>query len=247
MLAAAPVMAAGPIDGEVSAVWWANDYQSETQASTASEDAGSAGLRAQLWMMERYGVRATQYASDPDSSNGADYTSVDLMWRALAPTENNFFAVGLGWQQMEVAGLTDDPSGLRVAVEGRIGLAGMVYAYGHGAYLPSLGDADASNPLDPTFRDLNAYEYELGVAWNAMPFMNVHAGYRSTSLSYEQDDVAVSGTPGGVTVEGSAAGGTTSVTPGGNGCSGCTGDAVLSGPTGETESSGFFVGLGFQF
>ncbi|NIM61698.1 MAG: hypothetical protein GTO30_08605, partial [Acidobacteria bacterium] len=54
----------------------------------------------------------------------SDYTSVDVMWRPFSPTQNNYVAVGLGWQQMDLntIGLQGDTGGVRVNVDGRIGL-----------------------------------------------------------------------------------------------------------------------------
>jgi len=238
----APVFAAGPIDGEVSALWWANDYNN----GETSTDAGSPGLRAELWMLERYGVRASQFGSDPDGSDGADYTTLDVMWRALSPTENNFVAVGVGWQQMAIEGL-EDTSGVRMTVEGRIGLMDMLYAYGHGAYLPSLGDAEAADGLSGTFEDLDAYEYELGVAWKAMPFMNVHAGYRVNGLSFTHETFTPASVPNDFFSSSGVPGGMTGFDEGPEpSCADCTEEMIAPGAS-ETESSGVFLGLGFHF
>lgn len=245
-----PVLAAGPIDGEVSAVWWANDFDTKSETASTSTDAGAPGLRAEMWMFNRYGLRASQFGSDPDGSDGADYTSVDVMWRALSPTENNFLAVGLGWQQMDVDGLDEATSGARVTVEGRVSLMGMLYAYGHGSYLPSLSDTDAADPQQGEFRDLDGYEYELGVAWNAMPFMDVHAGYRVNNMSFTQEAVApLSGPPGGpiLPIGGDKSGNVgVEISGGDDDCPDCSPSAIV-GPNGEAESSGFYVGLGFHF
>jgi hypothetical protein len=245
----APLFAAGPIDGEVSAVWWANDFETKSQTATTSEDAGAPGLRAELWMLERYGVRACQYGSDPSGSDGADYTSVDVMWRAFSPTENNFVALGLGWQQMDIDGLADETSGMRVALEGRVGLMDMLYAYGHGSYLPSLDDVDAVDPTFGRYRDLDAYEYELGVAWNAAPFVNVHAGYRVNNVSFTQNAAQLASIGGSVRPgPQDFGGGLVDIAVGdSDGCTECSASAVAGANSGETESSGFFLGAGFQF
>jgi hypothetical protein len=245
----APALAAGPIDGEVSAVWWANDFDTDSQGFSASSDAGAPGLTAQLWAFKRFGVRASQFTSDPDYADGVDYQSFDLMWRPLSPTENNFVALGLGWQYMELPGFAEETSGARVTVEGRVSLAGMVYAYGHGAYLPSLDDADATNPTVSRFEDLDAYEYEMGVAWNAMPFMDVHAGYRVNNLSFAQEPLQIAAASGSYPTAGG--GGTTELVtlaeepPVGGG--GSTPAASSNAVSGEAEASGFFFGVGFHF
>jgi len=249
MMVAIPAVAAGPVEGEVSALWWANDFDSQTTTTNVSSDAGAPGLRAELWLLDRYGVKASQYGSDPDETDGADYTSIDFMWRALAPTENNFVAVGLGWEQMEIDSLGEDTSGMRVSVEGSVGIVGMLQAYGQGAYLPSLDDVSSKNALVGSLHDLDAYEYEIGMAWNAMPFMNVHAGYRVSSLSYSQDEFEVASVPViDPIVPSTPPGGMQQVGQGAPAdCEGCSPAATFSGGNGETESSGFFVGLGFKF
>lgn len=245
---AAPALAAGPLDGEVAAVWWANDFDSESEAGVDSTDGGAAGLRAQVWFKNKYGVKAMQYGSDPADSDGADYTSVDLMWRPLSPTENNFVAVGVGWQEMEVAGLEDATSGMRLALEGRVGLAGMVYAYGNAAYLPSMGDSASEDVAFGDFEDLQSYEYELGVAWNATPFVNVHAGYRANTLDFNQTSVLAAGVGSGLDGSGSG-GGSSHLTPGGSdaGCEGCEPMAAVGETTGSVETTGFFAGVGIKF
>jgi hypothetical protein len=244
-----PALAAGPIDGEVSAVWWANDFTMDSESANTSSDAGAPGLRAELWMLNRYGVRASQFGSEPDGTDSADYTSVDVMWRALSPTENNFVAVGLGWQQMDLPGLDESTSGARVTVEGRVSLMGMLYGYGHGTYLPSLSDATPANPDLGRFSDLDAYEYELGVAWNAFPFMDVHAGYRVNNLSFTQAPAETLGVPSGVGVTNGDSSGLSGIgvgDPGGGGCPDC-GTAAINGVGGEMEASGFFAGVGIHF
>jgi hypothetical protein len=248
-LLVAPALAAGPIDGEVSAVWWANELTQNDPTTEVSDDAAAPGLRAELWMFERYGLRASQFGSDPEDTDGADYTSVDVLWRALSPTENNFVAVGVGWQQMDVLGLDDRTSGARVTVEGRVGLAGMLYGYGHGSYLPSLSDVQPSDPALEPFRDLDSYEYELGVAWNALPFMNVHAGYRVQNLSFTYGSATtLSSPPAGPQIESPGSSGLTGLDEGDTGtpCPGCAPNA-LAGDQGELESAGFFAGVGIRF
>ena len=244
-----PLIAAGPIDGEVSAIWWANDIDTKSEAGATSADAGAPGLRAELRMFERYGLRADQSRSDADGA-GADYTNVDFMWRALAPSENNFVAVGLGWQRMDIDGFASDISGVRVSVGGRVELPAGLYAYGHGSYLPSLQDADSENPVLGEFKDLDAHEYELGVAWEATPVIRVHAGYRVNRLSFTQDGIPASG--GGaaqLTPEAGGDPGLQELAPSGPGpCDDCSSNAISSSSSsGETESAGFYLGVGFKF
>jgi hypothetical protein len=185
ILVGGPALALGPISGEVGAVWWANDFDS----GGVSEDAGAPGLRAELWYND-YGVRAMHFSSDLDEIDldTSDYTSIDVMWKPFAPTENNFIAVGVGWEQVDFTNLDldDDTSGVRLSVEGRVGLIGMLYAYGHAAYLPSLDDTPSRSlkAFDFEYQDMEGLEYELGVQFQPLPFMSIRAGYRETSVDF---------------------------------------------------------------
>jgi hypothetical protein len=184
------IEAAGPIDGEVGAIYWNSDFDSSGVSALAS-DAGSPGFRASLWLFNKYGMKAGMYRTNLDdfsSIEASDYASLDFMWRPLSPTQNNYFAVGLGWQQMDLntIGLEGDTSGVRVNVEGRVGLGKIVFAYGEGSYLPSLDDATATTVGFGQFESMSGYEYELGVSWKMFPFVQLRAGYRMHSIDFDQ-------------------------------------------------------------
>lgn len=203
-LIAVPALAAGPVDGEVGAVWWANDFDSELGAASTSADAGAPGFRAEVWFLNNFGVRGATHGSDPDVS-GADssqFTSVDVLWRPFSPTENSFVALGAGWQEMDLdtIGLGDTASGARVSAEGRVGVGGLVYLYGQGSYMPSLGDGNAIDPSIGVFKDMEGQELELGVTWNMMPFVALRAAYRAAELDYVLTDFD----PVGTRIEGKA-------------------------------------------
>ena len=188
-----PAMAVGPVQGEVGAVWWANNFDASAGLANVSSDAGAPGFHAELWIMNKYGFRAERFSSDLDDIGGAsaDYTSIDVLWRPISPTGNNFFAVGLGWQEMDLAtvGLDGDTSGVRVAAEGRVGLGALFYAYAQGSYFPSLDEANASNPQLGRFEDLDGHEYEIGVSWKVFPFMSMRAGYRTYNVNFNETGI----------------------------------------------------------
>lgn len=187
-----PATAAGPVSGEVGAMWWQNDFES-TGATGVDSDAGAPGFRAELWMFKRYGLRAGRYSSDLDDigADASDYTSFDFMWRAYSATENSYLAIGLGWQEMalESIGLVGDTSGARVNVEGRLGLGGVVYLYAQGSYLPDLDDASSNSLGGGTFSDLSGLEYDAGVSWKFAPFVVLRAGYRAQSVDFTYSPV----------------------------------------------------------
>ena len=185
-MVATPALALGPVDGEVGALWWANEYDAEG----LSADAGVPGFNAELWWQSKFGVRAQLLGDIDDNASSADYATLDVMWKAFSPSENNFIALGLGWQDMDFSTLdsalrdTGDTSGMRIALEGRVGIVGMVYAYGQAAYLPSMDDATGSLPTPDTYDDMDGLEFELGLSWKPAPFISLRGGYRESRLDY---------------------------------------------------------------
>lgn len=186
---AAPALALGPVDGEVGALWWANEYETEG----VSADAGVPGLNAELWW-KKFGFRAQALGDVDDVASSSDYTALDVMWKPFAPAENSFIAVGLGWQDMGFTAIdagpnpvpfSGDTAGMRVALEGRVGIVGMVYAYGQAAYLPDMDNAADALTQDQ-YNDMDGLELEVGVSWKPAPFVSVRGGYRENSLDYNR-------------------------------------------------------------
>jgi hypothetical protein len=218
--AAAPALAIGPVDGEIGAVWWANDFEVTEGGVGASASGDAPGYRVELWLFKRFGLEAAAYSSDLGSigADSSDYMNVDLLWRPISPTTNNFLAIGAGWQTMDLGtlGLDGDTSGPRAVVEGRIGLVGPVYFYGLACYLPALDDARASDPAVGEFKDLHGYQVDAGVAWTILPFVSLRAGYRSQSVDYTRSGfVPLPGEPSQV--------------------------------DGQVDSKGYIAGLSFRF
>lgn len=212
-----PALAIGPIDGEIGAVYWANEYDTRGGlASLASEDANAPGYRAEVWLFERYGLRAGVYTSDLEDvgMESSEYASVDLLWKAFAPSKNNFLAVGAGWQEMDLTavGLDGETSGGRLSVEGRVS-AGFVYFYGQGSFLPEMDDAESSTGTDGRFEELTGHEVEVGVSWKLLPFVSLRTGYRTHSMEFVRTDF----------------------------------DLLGSEIDGEVESSGFLAGVTIRF
>ncbi len=183
-----PASAMGPVDGEVGAAWWHNSFSSDDGTSTITSDAGAPGYRAELWFLQRYGVRAERYSSELDDFDlsTSNSTSLDFMWRAFSPSENNYFALGLGWQEIDLGtiGLAGDSSGIRLALEGRVALGGLFYLYGQGYYLPSLDDTEATDPGLGQFEDMDGHILEAGISWKLAPFVGMRAGYRLQNVSF---------------------------------------------------------------
>ncbi len=183
-----PAHALGPVDGEIGAVWWNNEYAVSTAGASASENAAAPGFLAELWLFQRFGLRASMYNSDLGDVGveSSDYLSADLLWRVFSPTQNNFLALGAGWTDMDLAtiGLDGSTSGPRLTLDGRVGIIGVLYFYGQGSYMPALKDAPATDPGLGRFEELEGTELELGLSWKMLPVISLRAGYRTQSVDF---------------------------------------------------------------
>jgi hypothetical protein len=200
-MAAGQALALGPVDGEVGAVWWENDYVSSGASSDFDSGAGAPGFKAELWIKKAFGFRANRHSSDVEAltAEKSDFTSIDFMWRPFSPSENNFVAIGVGWQESDLAtaGLASDTSGARINIEGRVAVAGVVYFYGQGSYLPEMGDTQSVSAGE-TFSDLSGHEYEVGASFNFLPVVGFKVGYREQNIDFTRAPLA------GVAVEGNS-------------------------------------------
>lgn len=179
LLASSPALSLGPVDGEVTALYW----RSTTEVDDVREDSPAVGGRAELWFFKKLGVSGTQLTAELEGTlDGTDlrYRNLDVKWRVFSPTENNFLALGLGWQEIDESG--DATSGPRAMVEGRVGLVGFLYVYGRGAYLANLDDWQLTGvPLT----DGTGHELEAGVQLKPFPFLQLFAGYRRGSVTFD--------------------------------------------------------------
>lgn len=188
MALSSPALALGPVDGEVTALYWMSKTEVETSEDVEGEeeDSEDVGGRAELWFMKKFGVSAAMYGIDPEGTlegTDIDQRQLDVKWRLISPTENNFLAIGAGWQQIDFSGdIDDETSGPRLVVEGRLGLVGILYAYGRGAYLPDLDDFTID---DVPLTDGSGHEIEAGVQLKPFPFIQVFAGWRQTGMTFD--------------------------------------------------------------
>jgi len=173
---AAGALAAGPVDGEVGINWWANDFDADI--GDGEVDAGAVGGHLQLWWNETWGVKGALYRSDLADSGSAgdvDYLSVDLKRRLISVTEHNYLAAGVGYERLDLRG--GDTQGLRLLAEGRVGVVGAVWVYGHAAWMPVFDDTAARE-------DQDAMELEAGIGFSPLPFMKLSAGWRQFELDF---------------------------------------------------------------
>lgn len=166
--------ALGPLDAEAGVMWWAHDVDTNDIGNTNADGTGAYG---EIWWANNWGVTADYFESDPDARGVRDTSSlsIDIKRRIFSPTDNNFIAVGAGWQDTELLG-AGSAEGLRLTVDARLGL-GLLYAYGKAAWMPDLGNAGIR-------RDVDGTEYQVGVSLTPFPFINVRVGYRVVDLDF---------------------------------------------------------------
>ena len=178
-------LALGPVDVEAGIVYWDSETDFSLGSMSESYDSEDISYFAEGWF-GKWGVKGAVYNVEFDDSGkegdlDIEFTSLDLRRKLFAPTENNFFALGIGWEKIKIDTGDDsiDSNGLRLAAEGRIGLVGMLYIYGDASYYFSLDDFDneVTNP--------DGWELEFGLSYKPAPFVNLRAGYRTSSLDFD--------------------------------------------------------------
>lgn len=186
-LASSMSLALGPVDVEAGIVYWDSETDFSLGSMSESFDSEDIGYFAEGWF-GKWGAKGAVYNVDFDDSGeegdlSIEYTSLDLRRKLFAPSENNFFALGVGWQKIKIdtGDGNIDTNGFRLAAEGRVGLVGVLYIYGDAAYYFSLDDFDSevTNP--------DGWELEFGLSYKPAPFVNLRAGYRTSSLDFDID------------------------------------------------------------
>ena len=191
-------MAAGPVDGEVSIFYWDAEFARDSNLENVDTDAAQPGIQAQLWFVNKFGVRVALFSADLGELNedDAEYRSADIMWRLISPTDNTYIALGAGWEdtQFTDAGTTlttVETSGIRVSADARIGFVGVLQAFGRYTALLDLDDfTDSGGDL---FRDMDGTEFEVGLIYDVAPFVDIRAGFRSVSFDFTREPLV--GTP----------------------------------------------------
>ena len=183
-----PVAAAGPVDSSLTIFYWDSEFEMEGGTGLVEDSAGNWGLDGSLWIHEKFGIAAAFYRTDLDDLPGAtddtDDVSLDFKYKLFSPTDKNFIAIGVGWQE---AGLTitsalGDTSGPRLVGEAGVGFK-QVNAYGRIAYMPFMDDIDPS--VGPTLEDVEAVEFEVGVQWRVAPFLHFRLAWHSIEFDME--------------------------------------------------------------
>jgi hypothetical protein len=174
---AGPAVAAD-FTGEVVVEWWANEIDLDTGAG--SLDAGGLGGHADLWF-GAWGARLAVLDSeleDVDVNGDAKFFSLDLKRRLVSASDNNFLALGLGWEDIDLA-LGDSTSGVRLLAEGQFAPLPVLHLYGQIAWMPELSDAGGRTDLEGT-------EWEVGAACTPFPFITLRGGWRQFDLDFRR-------------------------------------------------------------
>jgi hypothetical protein len=167
--------AVGPVDVELGALYWG----SSTDDGVANENSAAPGAFGNIWLKNSLGFGASYYDVAPEGSlsgTDEDFTTVDVRWRWLSASRNNFIALGVGAERV---GIVDDATTApRVSVEGRVSVK-IVYFFARGAYLPTLGSLSIQGlPYDGR----TGYELEGGLAVKPAAFISIYAAYKSNKI-----------------------------------------------------------------
>ncbi len=171
------VSALGPIDGEVILSLWNNQFESDVL--NGEVDVGSLTASGEIWIGDNWGIRAARYENDLEESAISDQnrTQLEIRKRFISLSDNNFFALGLGLEDIDLIN-GESSKGPRVSAEARLGLTPLIYIYGRGALMPEMEDAG-------NFRNLSGSEVEFGVSFTPLPFVSIKAGFLKLDLEYD--------------------------------------------------------------
>jgi hypothetical protein len=190
-LAVSSATAAGPLKGEVEIAYWDADVEAEVGRETESSGSREAAFRGRVWV-GGWAVKATYHRLEPGSRHLAETTTLinlDVLHRVISVSGNSYLAMGGGWERikLEEGGSSAETSGARLVLDGRIGLAGIVYGYGEAAFYPWLSDSDVTilGEIGVGLRDGGGYEWELGVGVEPVPFLVVKAAYRVSTIDFD--------------------------------------------------------------
>ncbi len=185
LFVAAPAFAMGPVDVEVGVKYWFSETDFDIGEASQSFDSEDLSFFGRLWLGDKWGVHAGQHVADVDMGEGGfelKYLNLDVRRKIISPTDNNYLALGAGYQQVEFSEGPDgeDSSGWRVVVEGRVSLAGIVHGYAEAAYMFGMDDIEELQ--------IDGWEAEFGVAIKPVPFLRILAGYRMVTTDLEVDE-----------------------------------------------------------
>jgi hypothetical protein len=188
ILVVAPAAAA--VEGEVELRYWDAELEIDGGSSTETLDFPGPALRAELVFIERLAVALEASGQDDDDDEGS-FTlrriQLDAKWRVLAPSENTYLGVGLGYTDFEFEENEGpiDTDAVRLVVDGSYGIIEMLKVYGRVAYFASVGDL-VDNRGTTLATDGSGYDLDLGVGIMPVSMLSIWVGYRTELLDYDR-------------------------------------------------------------
>jgi len=188
ILVVAPAAAA--IDGEVELRYWNAQVEIDNGSEAETLDFPGPALRAELVFIERLAV-AVEASDQENSDDFGDFTlrriQLDAKWRILAPSENTYLGVGVGYTDFEFeeneGPITTDAT--RIVVDGSFNFIEILKVYGRVAYFASLGDLVDSRGVTLATGD-SGYDVDLGFGIMPIPLLSIWVGYRTEQLDYDR-------------------------------------------------------------
>ena len=190
---------AAAIDAEVELRYWQSEATLGVSGeSDESDGTPGLGLRAEIVPFKKLALAGEYYQGSGEGMfDGADFSHfiLDAKWRIIAPTDNTFFAVGLGYQTFDISdGESFDTNGIRIVADGRFGFVGILYVYGRLAYLPSLSDIEL---YGMTFAEGDSgLDFDLGLGIEPIPLLSIWVGYRTQTYDFSEP-----GGPGSLSID----------------------------------------------
>ena len=174
----------GPIDGEIIVSLWNNQFESDLL--NGEVDLGSVTASGEIWIGDNWGIRAARYENDLEETplQNQSRFQLEIRKRILSVSDNNFLALGLGIEQLDLIN-GESSDGLRLSAEGRLAITPVTYFYGRGALSGLMDDAGG-------FQDLTSQEIELGVSFTPFPFVSFKVGYLTLDLDYDNASTGAS-------------------------------------------------------
>ncbi len=166
------------VNGEATLLYWF----SEDDVDGVSADSGNAAFRGELWFNDRWGLSGGLYQTDPSGSlSGVDYFNIDGKFRVISATDNNWLAVGVGYQDID-AGFAST-SGFRLTLDGHLSLLSILQGYARVAWMPDLDNLTLGVT---NLSGGSATEFDIGLMLHPVPLLGIWGGWRTFDTDFDQ-------------------------------------------------------------
>ena len=168
------------VDNNGNLYWWGSNVG--VDSPDPSFDLGAKGPEEEVWW-RRWGLKASYFKSDindPSSEEGMTLLSVDFKRRLTSAARNSFISLGLGWENVELEEVDGDTDtqGVKLSLEGQLGITRLLRLYGYGAWFPSLEETERVH-------DPRGIKLEAGLSVKPIPHLSFRAGYREFRLDFK--------------------------------------------------------------